>query len=285
MGRPPVERSRSRAAARRRRRSRLRTTAGPTLRPMAKATRTSPVPGRCTTVIGPRRARRPSRRSASKVARSLTLPIRPRGARGPSAAATGRSRARRGSSSGDGTRAVSSGDACWADMCASPCASSATRPPRIMSGASGGNRNDPATNSTRGGGAPAPVPGTTVEVAGTRTPTSGQGPGAPHHRTSRGKVPREALVHRVVGASVHIRPGRRSPALWTTLVGRGRRCYVRPASSPGTRLQNLGGTAADRPSAAPRHPLATWGQVLVRSSTSVDGVVDDVRVTQEDCLT
>jgi hypothetical protein len=66
---------------------------------------------------------------------------------------------------------VSTADACWAGMCASPCASSATRPPRIVSGASGGNRNDPATNTTRGVGAPAPVPGTTVEGGDARAPT------------------------------------------------------------------------------------------------------------------
>ena len=53
------------------------------------------------TVIGSRRARRPSRRSASNVARSPIRPIRPRGARGPSGAGFGGSAGRRGSASGD----------------------------------------------------------------------------------------------------------------------------------------------------------------------------------------
>ena len=237
-GSPPRDRSRSRTAARRRRRNRLRTTAGPTLRPMAYATRTSPAAGRCTTVIGPRRARRPSRRRASNVARSPIRPIRPRVERGPSAAGSGRSPDRRASSCGDGSRDVSTADACWAGMCASPCASSATRPPRIVSGASGGNRNDPATNTTRGVGAPAPVPGTTVEGGGTQAPTWAGCAQAVHaliHIIPRSEVPSPVDVcgrpWSGLSPGATLRPPR--PA------GRGPSAGEAPSSTGGRRLPDI----------------------------------------------
>jgi len=63
-----------------------------------------------------------------------------------------------------------------------------------------------------------------------------------------------------------------------TLVGAGPRCYVAATPIPGSGCQSRGRQRADRQSAAtPRHLSATWRQVLVRSSTSVDGVVDDLR--------
>ena len=147
---PPASRSTSRIAARRRRRTRLRSTAVPTHRPTLYATRTSPAAAasasrRNNTVTGSRRARRPSRRSASNVARSPIRPIRPTAGRGPSGAGPGRWPGRRGFASAAESRAAWLASGCWVGTCASPSASSSTRPPRSVSGACGGVLNSSAT--------------------------------------------------------------------------------------------------------------------------------------------
>jgi hypothetical protein len=72
MRKSPVDGASSRQMARRRRRRRLRVTAGPTRRPTAKATLASSGPGRCTTVRGPSRTRRPRRDRAANESRPRT---------------------------------------------------------------------------------------------------------------------------------------------------------------------------------------------------------------------
>ena len=144
---PPGSRpapARSQSTARRRRRTRLRTTAGPTARGTAKATRggreaETPVTprlstvsssSRCTTVTGPLTSRRPRRCRAAKVARSRTRWIRPiagpgRGGDGPAGCG-----GRPWWTCGDGTRVVGPAGGCWVGRSSSRTASCAALAPR-----------------------------------------------------------------------------------------------------------------------------------------------------------
>jgi hypothetical protein len=100
--------------------------------------------GRCTTVTGPRRTRRPRRRSASNVARSRTRPITPTAGRDLSGDGPARWLGRPGSASVNGNRASGPVGGCLAGTCASP------HPPR-------GRRGPPhraVEPGSRGGGAP-----------------------------------------------------------------------------------------------------------------------------------
>ena len=118
----------SRTTARRRRRSRLRTTAPPTRRPTAYATRggrSSPTRAHVTEST-PRRQRVPAA-SARKDARSRTRQIRPTGGRGLSTDDAVLRRDRRGCASGGGIRASSSASGCSAGTSSSRMASSNAR--------------------------------------------------------------------------------------------------------------------------------------------------------------
>ena len=129
IGRAPIRYSpgpmRSAAAAssgRRRRRIRLRSTAEPKARPMANATRGGPRSGSRTTLHhrAPTSTRRPSTRRRSNDARSRIAQIRPTACGGRERGAPSGSTARRGCSSGGGTRASWRDGGCSAGRCASP---------------------------------------------------------------------------------------------------------------------------------------------------------------------
>lgn len=107
--------------ARSRRRSRLRRTAVPTARPMAKATCGGIRSGSRTYEhhSGSARTRAPSRLMRTKASRSRTRSIKPTGERGPWRDGTSAPRGRHGCSSGHGTRASWLGGGCWAGRYAS----------------------------------------------------------------------------------------------------------------------------------------------------------------------
>ncbi len=105
------------------RRTRLRTTAGPSARPRANATRGGvELPGGSSTYVHhrtPARARRPSAVRRANARRSRMRQIKPTDGDGPWRGATSARRARPGCSSGDGSRASWHGDGCWVGRCAS----------------------------------------------------------------------------------------------------------------------------------------------------------------------
>lgn len=114
------------------RRTRLRTTAGPSARPRANATRGGVVlPGGSRTYVhqrSPARARRPSAVRRAKARRSRMRQIKPTACDGPWRGATSTRRGRRGCSCGRGSRASWRGDGCWVGRCAS------RSPPRAAPG-------------------------------------------------------------------------------------------------------------------------------------------------------
>ena len=114
--------------ARSRRRTRFRTTAPPTRRPTAYATRGGPPSstGAQVTVRTPRRRRRPAA-SARNDARSRMRQIRPTGGCGPSTDAARSRLVRRASACGAGSRASSSASGCSAGTSSSRMASSNAR--------------------------------------------------------------------------------------------------------------------------------------------------------------
>ena len=133
---PGGQRHLVRTATRRRRRTRLRTTAGPTARPIANATRGGEADGSGRKVhqSTPARARRPSAASRRKTSRSRMRQIKPTGGGGPCRGGPSARPGRHGCSSGDGSRASWHGVGCWVGTCAS------RHPPRWHSEAVQGNR-------------------------------------------------------------------------------------------------------------------------------------------------
>ncbi len=128
--------ARSVSTPRNRRRTRLRTTAGPTARGTAKATRggmtappalfcgVSTVSWRYTTVTGPDTRRRPRRWRAAKVARSRTRWIRPIAGPDRAGAGPGGCGGRPWSTCGGGTRGVGPDGGCWVGRSSSRTSSS-----------------------------------------------------------------------------------------------------------------------------------------------------------------
>ncbi len=118
--------------ARRRRRTRLRTTAGPSARPRANATRGGvELPGGSRMYVHqrtPARARCPSAARRVKARRSRMCQIKPTDGDGPWRDATSARRDRPGCSSGGGNRASWHGGGCWVGRCAS------RSPPRAARG-------------------------------------------------------------------------------------------------------------------------------------------------------
>jgi hypothetical protein len=118
------------------RRTRLRTTAGPSARPRANATRGGVVmPGGSRTYVHhrtPARARCPSAVRRVNSRRSRMRQIKPTACGGPCRAATSERRGRRGCSSADGNRASWHGGGCWVGRCAS------RSPPRAAHGSTHG---------------------------------------------------------------------------------------------------------------------------------------------------
>ena len=144
------------------RRRRLRTTAGPSARPSANATRGGvELPGGSRTNVHhrtPARARCPSAVRRANARRSRMRQIKPTDGDGPWRAATSTRRGRPGCSSGGGNRASWHGGGCWVGRCASrspPRAACGSTPvdKDVRNGAprSGGNaRTGVKTRVTRG---------------------------------------------------------------------------------------------------------------------------------------
>ena len=114
------------------RRTRLRTTAGPSARPRANATRGGVVmPGGSRTYVHhrtPARARCPSAAKRANARRSRMRQIKPTDGGGPWRGVTSARPGRRGCSSGGGSRASWPGGGCWVGRCAS------RSPPRAAHG-------------------------------------------------------------------------------------------------------------------------------------------------------
>jgi len=117
---------------RKRLRIRLRTTAGPSARPRANATRGGVVmPGGSSMYVHhrtPARARWPSAAKRANARRSRMRQIKPTDGAGPWRDVTSARHGRRGCSSGGGSRASWPGDGCWVGRCAS------RSPPRAARG-------------------------------------------------------------------------------------------------------------------------------------------------------
>jgi hypothetical protein len=114
------------------RRTRLRSTAGPSARPRANATRGGVVmPGGSRMYVHhrtPARARWPSAAKRANARRSRRRQIKPTDACGPWRGVTSTRHVRRGCSSGGGSRASWPGGGCWVGRCAS------RSPPRAARG-------------------------------------------------------------------------------------------------------------------------------------------------------
>jgi hypothetical protein len=125
--------------ARSRRRTRLRTTAGPSARPKANATRGGvELPGGSRMNVHhrtPARARCPSAVRRVNARRSRMRQIKPTDGDGPWRVATSARRDPPGCSSGDGNRASWHGGGCWVGRCAS------RSPPRAARGSIPVDRN------------------------------------------------------------------------------------------------------------------------------------------------
>jgi hypothetical protein len=121
MSNSPGGTSHSRRSTRSRRRSRLRWTAEPVARPIAKATwgGTTSESGTNEHQSGSIRTRTPSRRRRMNASRWRIRSIKPTDGRGPWRDGTSARRGRRGCSCARGTRVYGIGGGCWADRYAS----------------------------------------------------------------------------------------------------------------------------------------------------------------------
>jgi len=121
MSRSPGGTSQSRSSARSRRRNRLRWTADPVARPMAKATcgGTTSESGTNEHQSGSIRTRTPSRRRRMNASRSRIRSIKPTDGRGPWRDGTSARRGPRECSCAHGNRVCGLGGGCWADRYAS----------------------------------------------------------------------------------------------------------------------------------------------------------------------
>lgn len=121
MSTSPGGTSQSRSIARSRRRSRLRWTADPVARPMAKATcgGTTSESGTNEHQSGSTRTRTPSRRRRMNASRSRIRSIKPTDGLGPWRDGTSARRGRPGCSYAHGNRVCALGGGCWADRYAS----------------------------------------------------------------------------------------------------------------------------------------------------------------------
>ena len=121
------------------RRTRLRTTAGPSARPRANATRGGvAMPGGSRMNVHhrtPARARCPSAAKRANARRSRMRQIKPTDACGPWPDVTSARLGQRGCSSGGGSRASWPGDGCWVGRCAS------RSPPRAARGSTYGSNS------------------------------------------------------------------------------------------------------------------------------------------------
>ena len=228
---PGVVRSSSRTAARSRRRTRLRTTAGPD--PAADGVGDTDVGAPGQECDRHRPAPRPAPVTPQRVERR-TVADPPDQAERRCAALPAPGSQDRSAGPGPhavrGSRAASPACGCSADTCASPCASSATRPPRSSRGQRRGkNQLDDARRQRTRVGA-----GTTLEpcapVLPTRLPDG--------TRAARGPV--------AAGGHPHVPPAARSPPCGRPLVGAGHRCYVASTPTLGPGCQSRGRARADR---------------------------------------